>query len=98
MNGTNLNLFSSYLNNRKRYTEIDHIKSNNNYWYTTGLNARTSVIYYIYINDFEQTSKMFNFIIYADDTSLSSTFHTFNDNIHNDNLQYLINYKVLKIN
>ena len=28
INGTNLNLFSSYLNNRKQYTEIDHIKSN----------------------------------------------------------------------
>ena len=25
INGTNLNLFSSYLNNRKQYTEIDHI-------------------------------------------------------------------------
>ena len=28
INGTNLNLFSSYLNNHKQYTEIDHIKSN----------------------------------------------------------------------
>ena len=28
INGTNLNLFSSYLNNRKQYTEIYHIKSN----------------------------------------------------------------------
>ena len=27
-NGTNLNLFSSYLNNCKQFTEIDHIKSN----------------------------------------------------------------------
>ena len=28
VNGTNLNLFSSYLNNRKQCTEIDHINSN----------------------------------------------------------------------
>ena len=28
VNGTHLNLFSSYLNNCKQYTEIDHIKSN----------------------------------------------------------------------
>ena len=28
INGTNLNLFSSNLNNRKQYTEIYHIKSN----------------------------------------------------------------------
>ena len=45
----------------------------------------------IYINDFAQASKMFNFIIYADDTTLSSTLNTFNDNIQNDNLESLIN-------
>ena len=28
INDANLNLFSSYLNNHKKYTEIDHIKSN----------------------------------------------------------------------
>ena len=28
INGTNLNLFSSYLNNRKQYTEINNINSN----------------------------------------------------------------------
>ena len=102
INGTNLNLFSSYLNNRKQYTEIDHIKSNvtNNNWHTTGFNPRPSVIYYIYIyiNDFAQSSKMFNFIIYADDTTLSSTLNTFNDNIQNDNLESLINDELLKIN
>ena len=40
---------------------------------------------------------MFNFIIYVDDTTLSSTLNTFNDNIHNDNLDSLINDKLLKI-
>ena len=28
INGTKLNLFSSYLNNRKQYTEIGNVKSN----------------------------------------------------------------------
>ena len=41
---------------------------------------------------------MFNFIIYADDTTLSSTLNTFNDNIQNDNLESLINDELLKIN
>ena len=41
---------------------------------------------------------MFNFIIYADDTALSSTLSNFSDNIHNDNLESLINNKLLKIN
>ena len=41
---------------------------------------------------------MFNFIIYADDTTLLSTLNTFNDNIPNDNLESLINDELLKIN
>ena len=41
---------------------------------------------------------MFNFIIYADDTTLSSTLNTFSDNIQNDNLESLINDELLKIN
>ena len=41
---------------------------------------------------------MFNFIIYADDTTLSNTLNTFNNNIYNDNLESLINDKLLKIN
>ena len=41
---------------------------------------------------------MFNFIIYADDTILSSTLNMFNDNIQNDNLESLINDELLKIN
>ena len=41
---------------------------------------------------------IFNFIIYADDTTLSSTLNTFNDNIQNDNLESLINYELFKIN
>ena len=104
INGTNLNLFSSYPNNHKQYTEIDHIKSNM-LPITTGiphcsiLGPLLFIIYiYIYINDFAQASKMFNFIIYVDDTTLSSTLNTFNDNIQNDNLESLINDELLKIN
>ena len=41
---------------------------------------------------------MFNFIICANDATLSSTVNTFSDNIHNDNFESLINDKLLKIN
>ena len=40
---------------------------------------------------------MFNFLIYADDRTLSSTLYTFNDNIHDQNLETLINDEFLKI-
>ena len=100
INGTNLNLFNSYLNNSKQYTEIDHIKSNM-LPITIGipqgsiLGPLLCVIYiYIYINDVAQASKIFSFIIYADDTTLSSTLNTFNDKIQNENLESLINYEL----
>ena len=50
INGTNLNLFGSYLNNRKQYTEIDHTKSNM-LPITTGIPQGSilgPLIYYIY--------------------------------------------------
>ena len=96
INSANLNLFSSYLNNRK----IDHIKSNM-LPITTGTPQGSilgPLLFIIYINGFAQASKMFNFIIYADDTILSSTLDTFNDNIQNYNLESLINDELLKIN
>ena len=40
---------------------------------------------------------MFNFLIYADDTTLSSTLNTFNDNIHDQNLETLVNEELIKI-
>ena len=49
------------------------------------------MLFYHKINDFAQGSKIFNFIIYSDDTTLPSTLNTFNDSIHNDNLESLIN-------
>ena len=41
---------------------------------------------------------MFNLTIYGDGTTLSSTLHVFSDTIHDDNLESLINYELLKIN
>ena len=43
-----------------------------------------------YINNFSQTSQIFNFISYADDTTLLSTMSNFT-NAHNDDVDTLIN-------
>ena len=58
-------------------------------------NLRTMFIYHD-INDFAQATKMFNFLIYADDTTLSSTLNTLNDNIHDQNRETLINEELIK--
>ena len=100
VHGTNLNLFSSYLDNRKQYTEIENIKSNM-LSITTGVPQGSilgPLLFIIYINDFAQASKMFNFLIYADDTTLSSTLNVFSDNPHDQNLESLINEELVKIN
>ena len=41
---------------------------------------------------------MFNFIMYADDTTLTSTISTFSDNTNNDNVETSLNAELLKIN
>ena len=101
VHGTNLNLFSSYLENCKQYMEIDHIKSNQMLSITTGIpqcSILGPLLFIIYINDFAQATKMFNVLIYADDTNLSSSLNVSSDNIHDHNLESLINEQLVKIN
>ena len=92
--GTALDLFISYLSNRKQYVDFKGIKSNT-------LDIKTSVpqgsilgplLFIIFINDFSKSSNLFDFIIYADDTSLSSTLNAFDTDTDN------INRELEKIN
>ena len=94
-----LELFNSYLTNRKQYIELGDIKSKT-------LNISTGIpqgsilgplLFIIYINDISQSSEMFNFITYADDTTLSSTLNNFK-NSENIDAGSLINDELGKIN
>ena len=40
------------------------------------------LLFTIYINDFPEVSNIFNFVMYADDTTLSSTLNQFIDSTH----------------
>ena len=81
--GTAYNLFKDYLSNRKQYVEFDNIPS-------TLLDIKTGVpqgsilgplLFIIYINDISKASSLLDFIVYADDTTLSSVISSFgNDN------------------
>ena len=75
LNGSTLQLFRSYLQNRKQYTEIEQINSDI-LSITIGVPKGSilgPLLFIIYINDFSQPSQLFNFVMYADDTTLSSS-------------------------
>ncbi len=69
-----IELIESYLSNRKQYVEIDNSVSDM-LDLTTGVPQGSilgPLLFIIYMNDIAHASKMFDFIIYADDTSLST--------------------------
>ncbi len=75
VNGISHRLIESYLKNRKQYVEIDGSNSDM-LSLTTGVPQGSilgPVLFIIYINDIAQASKLFDIIMYADDTTLSTT-------------------------
>ena len=74
--------------------EINNIKSNM-LSITTGEPQGLFIGLLLYISDFAQASKMLSFLIYADDTTISSRLNVFSYNIHEQNLESLINKELL---
>ena len=48
------------------------------------------------ITHFAQASKMLSFLIYVDDTTISSTLNMYNYDIHDQNFDSLINEELLR--
>ena len=101
LKGSTLNVFQSYLSNRKQYTEIEDTTS-------TILPIQVGVpqgsilgpiLFIIYVNDLPQCSNKFDFIMYADDTTLSSTIilYSFSDINSNASADSLINAEIGKV-
>ena len=79
VNGTAKTLLKSYLSDRKQYVKIDEVKSSIQ-TIKTGVPQGSIVgplIFNIFINDIINSSRKFNFILYADDTTLNSTLDSF---------------------
>ena len=75
INGTALSWFKSYLSDRTQYVEIQSKKSTM-LPITTGVPQGSilgPLLFLIYINDIPSSSDAFNFILYADDTTMFST-------------------------
>ncbi len=98
INGTSLNLMKSYLSGRKQFVEIDNVKSET-------IEIKTGVpqgsilgplLFIIYINDIALSSNMIDFIIYADDTTLSTTLKVILKNSTHTNISVAINQEINK--
>ena len=100
LRGTELSWFSSYLTDRTQYVEIDGMKS-------SSLTLKTGVpqgsilgplLFLIYMNDIPESSAIFDFILYADDTSLKSFINTRLTNCSNSQLSSVLNSELSKVN
>ena len=94
---TALLLLKCYLNNRKQYVEFEDTKSDI-LPITVGVPQGSilgPLLFIIYINDFSQASSIFNFILYADDTTLFSNLKSFGNKIQTK--EYLINAELSNV-
>jgi len=96
-----LELFRNYLSNRKQYVEYDGTKSD---YLTlqTGVpqgSVLGPLLFLIYMNDIAVASKLFKFILFADDTTLKSTMNIMKDDKRScRDISITINNELEKIN
>ena len=92
-----LNLVKSYLNDRSQFVEFGNVTSERAY-ISTGV-PQGSVLgllfFIIYANDICKASTLFKPIIYADDTTLTATLSTFQQ--ENNSVQDVINKELCNI-
>ena len=95
---TALDLFQSYLSNRRQYVQIGNNTSDTTA-ITTGVPQGSILgpqLFIIYINDIIKFSTIFHTIIYADDTTLVGKFRDFKI-CNGHSLSENINYEITKL-
>ena len=96
VSGVALGWFESYIYQRKQYVKFHETKSS-----TEQINIGVPqgsilgpLLFLIYVNDINNASSMFKYILYADDTTLISTFCSFCDTI---STEHFLNSELDKI-
>ena len=99
VNGTELQWFKNYISNRKQYVEIaGHQSSLANI--TTGVPQGSilgPLLFLIYMNDIPFSSKHFDFILFADDTSLKSYMNIHSHTFSKKSVSDMINAELAKV-
>ncbi len=98
--GDALKLLVNYLTDRSQYVEIDGALSDKSKL-SIGVPQGSilgPLLFNIYINDLHKSSNKFNFINYADDTTLNSTLEAFGDRKNVPQIQNNINRELTKVN
>ncbi len=93
-------VMESYLTNRKQYVEMDGIKSDM-LSITVGVTQGSILgprLFIIYINDIANSSNLFDFIVYADDTTLSTTLEIIIHDRNSSDIEFSINKELIGIN
>ena len=94
-----LKLIESYLINRAQYVEMGHVKSKNVYL-NCGVpqgSILDPLLFIVYLNDMSEASKLFNMLMYADDTTLMGSLEEFGITNKMNESGNLINLELLKI-
>ena len=94
-----LRLLTSYLQDRCQYVQLDNVKSCEHPT-TCGIpqgSVLGPLLFNILINDITEASKKFDFIMYADDTTLASTLENFGTVNDVTNLERELNQEITKV-